>query len=251
MDEFDIVLPKLDTHKLYRGGFIYYTGDRAYAEESFEVFQDNRGLGHLFKAKLFGRVSSGEILALELNYRFAKDWIPQEVTISKRLGRNNIVEHYLHDGKTNHVIYTFAKDDRQSSCQVPTPPRFYINTPFACTAFQFFLSKHFRSTMKNIYSVIRSNNDWEYAHQPETKIIALEKMRTQVAVNIEDNTIFAEHFRLYEDIDKETAQSLTQGEQLPYVDMYISKYLAIPYLIKSDHENLKIQIKYLNDLEEV
>jgi len=232
--------------KVYRGAYNYYKGDNLYAEEEFEVYKDRKELGMTFFGELHSRVATGELLSVYLDYTLTKDYIPQKLIIEKTLGKEVVKEVFAFNPRTNVIDYIFISNRGQEHVEVLVPPRFGITTPLSCTSMLFLKSKKEDTTAKNYFQVLSVKNQWRYEHAPYQQSIVAE--RTALAaenLNLEGQSVPATPYKMWDasDLEKEDDDSTP-----PFSTVQISKHSTIPYLIRSQ-DGLKIQIKYLNDLD--
>lgn len=233
--------------KVYRGAYNYYKGETLYCEEEFEVFKDRKELGMTFFAEQVSRVATGELLTVYIDYTLTKDYIPQKLMVERKLGELIVREMYDFNARNNMVDYIFMNKKGQEHTQVQVPPKFTITTPTACTSMLFLKTKKEDTTSRNYFSVLSSTNQWTYEKEPFQQTIAVE--RTALAsesINIDGHSVNATPYKIYDvtDLDK----SSDDQDQVPFLTTQISKHATIPYIIRSD-DGIRIQIKYLNDLD--
>jgi hypothetical protein len=232
--------------KIYRGAYNYFKGDTLYAEEEFEVYKDRKELGMSFFGELHSRVATGELLSVYLDFTLTKDYIPQKLMVEKTLGKEVVKEIFDFNPRTNIVDYIFISTQGQEHTEVAVPPRFGITTPLSFTSMLFLKTKKEDTTAKNYFQVLSAKNQWRYEHEPYQQTIVAE--RTALAsenLNLEGQSVAATPYKIWDaaDLDKEDDENSP-----PFATVQISKHATIPYLIRSQ-DGLKIQIKYLNDLD--
>jgi hypothetical protein len=228
--------------KIYTGAYVYLKNDTQYCEETFEVFYDPREFTTSFVTQILSRVSTGELLKLNIDYNLNKDWIPYHVTIQKDLGNESITETFIFDSIKNIIKYSFKKKDKKITKEIPATARFHIATPATCTSMIFILSKKFEQTSKNIYTTFHSPNKWEYDAVPYSKSIALEKVSLlSEKIEIHKNELDAVEYKLFENNHEDGTQEVLQ--------VFLSKHLSMPYLLYSE-DGSKVEVRYLNDLSE-
>lgn len=240
--------------KIFRGCYNYFRDGQIYSEETFELFKDTKELNIVFQSQILSRVTTGELLKVEVEYVANKDWIPVKVSVQKNLGRDSVEETYKLDIKANHLSYVLKSKHSKDKQTMTTPPRFHISTPTAATCMLFFLSKKFDATTRNYYTVISSKNQWAYEHPLEVKTYALEKIGLGAeAVTINENEVQAMKYRLMEDVKEEQLNPKGKKDaeiiKPPSLTVYLSRHYAIPYRIEAD-ENNKIEVKFLNNLQD-
>jgi hypothetical protein len=232
-------------YKVIRGAYKYLRNDTIYCEETFDVFKDKKENAYSFESSLHSRVATGELLTIKVTYRLNKDYIPIFVMLERNLGENSIKEIYDYDARRNVLKYSFLdKKGVYHDHELTTSNKFYITTPCTCSAMVFLRSKKFDNTGDNNYSFWSSRNQWEFIEVPKITTISIKKMSTTYeSLTIDGNKLQALEYRLWE------AQDDDNTEVPEYIRVYLSKHVTIPYMIKDERDNTKIQIKFLNDLE--
>ena len=125
------------------------------------------------------------------------------------------------------------------------PPKFHITTQTAASSMLFIRTKKFDSSGKNTYSLLVSDNTWEYTAPPRFTNPIIERVGlSNEKITIDAQNVIASPFRLYD----ETTEFKSVKEP-PHIKIYLSPHSGIAYTIRSE-EGTKIQIKFLNDLSE-
>ena len=243
----------MHVHRIYEGFYEFYRHSNIYSEENFEVYRDNKDLSYNFIARLHSRLSTGEILKMNLDYIISKEFIPLKVQIQKELGEQTVNEYFIYDSKKSTIHYRFAKGKHNKDFQMITPPKFHIATSFACTSMLFIRSKKFDHNITNLYHVVMSNNLWEYKHPLTSKTIALDSIgKVSEILSIDNNEVMTSQYKIYEhnESPKGESSSSTSDEMNTSgtLQVHISNHLSIPYII-DDNNNTKIQIKSFQHLE--
>lgn len=233
------------SYKVLKGAYKYLRNDTIYCEETFDVSKEKKDNVHTFESELHSRVATGELLTMKITYKVNKDYIPFFVMIERNLGESSIKEIYDYDPRHNTLIYSFLdKKDKLHEHELKTPNKFHITTPSACCSMVFLRSKKFDNTSDNIYSFWTSKNQWDFIKPPTIQPISLKKIGANYdPLNINGNKLQALEYRLWQQDDK------LEEQEIPFLRIYLSKHLTIPYMIKDDTDNTKIQINFLNDLE--
>lgn len=232
--------------KVYRGAYNYFKGETLYAQEEFEVYKDRKELGMTFFAELHSRVATGELLTVYLDYVITKEYIPQKLTIERTLGNLIVKELYDFNPRKNFVDYIFLSKKGQEHAKINVPPKFSIMTPTACTSMLYLKTKKEDTTSRNYFPVLCSTNLWTYENEPFQQTIAAE--RTALAsenINIDGHSVAATPYKIFDAQDLEAADD---ADQVPFATTQISKHATIPYTVISQ-DGIRIQIKYLNDLD--
>jgi hypothetical protein len=246
--------PFEDFRKIYRGSFDHVSkaGD-VYSEEAFEVYKDERDLSHHFDSQTLSRVASGELLKIRVLYSFSAHWMPMKVVIEKNLGPFITKEEFLIDDKRGVLNYSFKTNGNEFSFERSLPPKFHINTPAACCSMTFLLSKKFDTTAKNFYTLFSSESIWEISNKEaplSQRSAVLERISsTSENMTIKKQSLEGLTYKLYDQEDlKRKEQDKTGDFILPFLKVFTSKHVAIPYqiyAINGDH----IDINFLNALD--
>jgi hypothetical protein len=232
--------------KIYRGAFNYYRNENIYTEETFEVYRDKKEQSHHYVSEAIVKVTTGEILNLQVEYVVNKDYIPTYVAVNKLMGKETARETYEYNAKRNHLVYTFTNAKGEVfTDEIVTAPKYHIATPTAASSMLFLRSKKFDTSGKNSFNVLVGFNQWDYKEAPFFKNVILERANITVEkMNIDGQNVQATQFRMFdEDVD------FKNSKDPQHIKIFISQHGGIPYMIRSD-DGTKIQIKYLNDLTE-
>lgn len=236
--------------KIYRGAYIYFSGDNQYAEESFEVFRDNKDLSLNFKSQILSRVATGELLKIDVDYTVGKDWLPRTIHLTRTLGKQSIQELYYYEHTKNLITYRFIDSENvETTKTTSTPPRFHINTPATCCNFLFLLTKKFDINGKNSYTLYSSVNQWEAKEDLQQHSVTL--FRNGPASDpmvIGKSVLQGDEYFLEADIRVAEFAEKEDKSHRP-VRLYLSKYVTIPYMIEDPNTGLKVQVKYFNNLD--
>lgn len=234
-------------YKVMKGAYKYLRNNTIYCEETFDVYKERKENAYSFESALHSRVATGELLTMKVTYRFNKDYIPTFVMIERNLGENSIKEIYDYDGRRNVLKYSFLdKKGKYHDHELITTNKFYITTPCACASMAFLRSKKFDNTGDNVYSFWTSRNQWEFTAIPIVQTISVKKISTSYEpLTVDGNKLQSLEYRLWESQDEGTANA----EDPEFIRVFLSKHVTIPYMIKDERDNTKIQIKFLNDLE--
>ncbi|EQC46049.1 hypothetical protein [Bacteriovorax sp. Seq25_V] len=244
--------------KIFRGAYTYARNSNVYSEETFEVFRDKKEMTYIFETEMISRVSTGELLTININYKINKDYIPLEVDIKRSLGAMNVMESYIFNQRTTRIDYKFFDGENKTEIEFPTTPKFYITTPATCCSMLYLRSKKFDPTSKNYYSIYTSKNMWEYKEEPSVKNIMVQRVSaTSENLKVDGNNLQSIQYKLQEQTaensDDKKPPELAKGQLKPTpsdeVRVWTSQHMTIPYLIKAN-DGTKIQVKYLNNLSQ-
>lgn len=232
--------------KIYRGSFNYYRNENSYAEELFDVYRDKKEQSYHYVSEAIVKVTTGEILNLRVEYIVNKEYIPQFVALEKTMGKESTREVYEYNSKRNQLIYTFtnSKGDEHTD-EIATAPKYHIATPTAASSMLFLRSKKFDASGKNSFNILVGYNQWDYKEAPKFKNIILERANlTAEKMNIDGQNVQATQYKMY---DENTDFKTAKDPQ--HIKIFLSQHGVIPYMLRTD-DGTKIQIKYLNDLNE-
>lgn len=246
---------KGDFEKIYRGAYDYFRGKDKYCEETFDVYENEKGQFYKFDAKITSRVSTGELLNVSVEYVMSYKFVLMNVEINKNLGNQKSTEIYFFDPKENNLLYKFIGTDSEKEEIMPITYKFFVSSPAACTSMLFMKTKKFNSTSKNNYNIISSFNTWSFEKLPQPIGISLERITANKdTVKVGGSNLSAFRYRLIEDSGTPQGNS-SKNERPPQLDIHISSHLTIPYLIQSqplvpedESTKTRIEIKYLNEL---
>ena len=235
--------------KVYRGGYEYLKNDNIYAEENFEVYRDPNDMGIHFVAQQMARVSTGEILRINLDYIVNKDFIPQFVSLEKILGKDHVKELFAFDKNVNAVLYDYESKTFKKQEELVVTPKFHISTPLGCTSALFIKCKKEDPTSKNVYLTLKSFNNWNYMTAPEMQVLTLQRMSTTSEnILISGNNVAGLRYNIFEEEQEDVNNPKKKVINPPVIKMVLSKYAGIPYTLQTN-DGIKVQIKYFNDLE--
>lgn len=232
--------------KIYRGAFIYFRNETAYAEEVFDVYRDKKDQSYHYISEAIVKVTTGEVLNLHVEYIVNKDYIPQKVVIEKIMGKESTRETYEYIVKRNHLLYKFtnSKGDEHNE-EISTAPKYHIATPTAASSMLFLRSKKFDANGKNSFNILVGFNQWEYKEAPKFKNIILERSNISAEkINIDGQSVQATQYKMFDE-----STDFKSAKDPQHVKIFLSQHGVIPYMLRSD-DGTKIQIKYLNDLTE-
>jgi hypothetical protein len=235
--------------KIYRGAYDYLKNGNIYAEEKFDVYRDTSDMGIHFVAQQLARVSTGETLRINMDYILGKDFIPMFVSLEKVLGKDHVKELYAFDKNKNVCLYSYESKTFKKEEELIVTPKFHIASPLACSSCLFIKSKKEDSTSKNFYRSLKSFNNWNYIDSPVMQVVTLQRMGlTSENIQISGNTVQALKYNLFEE-EQESTSVKKKIIKPAVVKVALSKYAAIPYSLQTS-DGIKIQIKYLNNLEQ-
>jgi hypothetical protein len=232
--------------KIYRGSFNYFRNENLYAEENFDVFRDRKEQTYHYISECSVRVSTGETLNIHVEYIVNKESVPLYVFVEKIMGKEHSKEIYDYSMKRSILTYKFSSTHSEEvSEELVTPPKFHIATPTALTSMLFIRTKKFDASGKNIYTVLLSDNNWEFVAPPRFTNPIVERIGlANEKITIDGQNVLATPYKMYDE-----ATDFKVVKDPAHIRIFISPHGGIPYTVRTD-EGTKIQIKYLNDLSE-
>lgn len=240
--------PTPSSQKLYRGAYSYIKNENVYSEEIFEVYKDRKENGLYFLSQIISRVSTGELLNINVTYHVNKDYTPIYVVITRSLGEESVKEIYDHNPRKGTMTYLFINEEDEIKKEFAVPPKFHITTPTVASSNIYLRSKKFDATTKNYYTFYSSTNQWEYEKEPYTTNVAVQKISsTSEKLIIDGQNVQGVEYRLFEDNNHSP-----EGKEAPptsFIRIYLSPHLTLPYIVRGD-DGTKVQIKFLNNLTE-
>lgn len=245
---------KLDSHhyRLFTGKYINMRSNQIFSEESFQVLRDRREHNIIFRSEIDGRVITGELLSMKVEYIINKEYIPIHVSILKSLGEERSFEVFEFNHRKNLLKYTFInKNEEAEEIEISSVPRFAINTPATAPSLTFLRSKKFDSTGENHYQCWKSQNMWQYEGPPKLHDITLVKVGQGFeSILIGGQNLQCIEYRVFETVKDDQKSSKNKGstKDLPHLKIYMSKHLTLPYQVR-DMDGTKTEIKHLKDHE--
>ena len=103
--------------------------------------------------------------------------------------------------------------------------------------------------MKSSNNYRNFNNNWNFKEGPVRRGISIERISgTPIDIFISNKKLKCVKYRMKSyDFGSEIVD-LTVNQEIPYLDLYLSKHLTIPYKIVDKLGNKVFQIKYFNYL---
>jgi hypothetical protein len=237
-------------YKVFRGAYNYLRNGNIFSEETFEVFKERKEGTYTFEAEMHSRLATGQLLTIKVVYNVNKDYVPTFVLVEKYLGEDITKEIWTYDQRKTKLYYSFLdKNGEKTEVELSTSPKFHIATPCTCPSMLFLRSKKFDATGKNIYQVWASRNKWTFEDEPIIQGIVVKKVSSSFeTLVVDDQKLQTMEYHMMEDLEEDTSKK-AESIVLPYIRIFLSKHVTIPYMVRDDNDGTKIQVKYLNDLE--
>jgi hypothetical protein len=211
------------------GSYSYKKNGSIYGQENFTVSRINNNTQLLYDSEFVGRVSTGELLKINVIYIINKNGHPQDVSIKKALGRFISDELYQFSRKNLNIQYTFVSAGNRTKIDLVSNPKNTIATPVASTSGLFTLTKKLDLHSDNYYSILTCNNLWEYEEKPFLQNITLRKIGLIAEdIEIDGHEVNARH---YEIIPNEDSDEELDRDQGPRLEIFLSHHSGIPYKI--------------------
>ena len=241
-------IPKLDLRhfrKIYEGAYIYQKDKTIFSEEKFEVFRNKEKMSVLFTSELFSRTMEGVLFQARVSYLMSKEYTPQLVITEKKMGKDNALEVFDFIEKRSIIEYQFITGSSKETREIKTPTKFQVATPAGVCSHTFTLSKKFDTTNLNYYSILKSENKWNFEQTPKfIEIGARRTSETPISFKIDKHRVKALTYTVFDIDEGEHEKEHIQKEGL---SVKISPYYSIPYVIQ-DLDGSTAQIKTLKNL---
>jgi hypothetical protein len=227
---------------ILRGEYEYLSHKKVYSQENFFVLKNAKDSSLIFDSEVLTRLDSGEFLKVYLTYQVNKTWVPIDVFIEKKVGKQVSQEKYKMDIKKNVLTYQFIMNNEIKECRLQVPPKYQIATYNSVTSFLFISSKKYDPTGKNYHNILVTNNLLTYLAPPQMNYIVLERVSTTPQnIKLNDKSVKATIYNVF-------SQSGHEKKNEDPLAVSISRHMSIPYLIDAP-KNIKVQIKFLNEVD--
>jgi len=245
-----------NAEKLFEGSYEYRDKRKMYSQENFKVFQPFDTDLLVYHAEILTRCPNGEFLKIYVTYTINSEHLPVEVIIRKELGVLNVEEIFRPMAKNQQFIdYTFKSNGKRvqiEEFQVPTG-RYHISTPATTCALIFLGSKKYDPTKRNSYSMVRSENDWEYATGNLKHAHVYLETENQAHTGSEEIMVKGvkrecRKYLYFEQIKQEVIKGKKETpDEIPVV-FYISEHVSLPYLVEFN-DGIVVEVGQLKDLQ--
>ena len=164
-----------------------------------------------------------------------------EISITRAMGEKESVESFEVDPKTKNYHYIFKTDDHEEHHNKIISSRPHIATPSFLTSMMMTNQKRLDPVQRTSYSIISSDNVWEYGSAPYEKEVFIElQALEQKEIQVGKKKIHATHCKI---LQNNNSSSTDSGH-----DIYLSKHFNIPYLGTFSPE-LYIQVDHLKSFD--
>jgi hypothetical protein len=240
---------KMSQEKIFRGAYNYYHNDELYAEETFEVFRDNREMGLSYQSELISRSATGELFNCKVNYVVNKDYVPVNVLFTKSLGEKSAEEIFLFDKNTNTINYTFISEGEPHTEKMPIAVNFHIASPTTVTSVLYLLARRVDGNSEVSQTVMTSYNHWAYQYPPVTRVLKLQRTSlSTVPAVVNEKNVEGIQFKISESKSEAPKSKKAALKEPPSITVLLSKHIGIPYQILGT-DGTRVEIKYLNNLD--
>lgn len=230
--------------KLFEGKYNYLDGDKVYTQENFVISKEDKVQGNYeYQVEVLSRVKTGEFLKIFVEAEFNNAFDPLHYKIVRSLGHKESTEIFHVNQKDKIYNYTFIGDGGTHYYDKVVNGKPYIASPCFSLSTVMINAKKLDPVHRTVYSVITSNNIWEYEAPFTEKDIYMELQDLdQVPLDIGGKELSATHCRIVYLDDK--------GHILDHQDdIYLSKYNFLPY--KAVFANgLKIEVEALKNYDQ-
>ena len=199
----------------------------------------------LFNSELFSRTMEGVLFEAKVSYLMSKEYTPQLVITEKKMGKDQALEIFDFIEKRSIIEYQFITGSSKEVREIKTPTKFQIATPAGACSHTFILSKKFDTTNLNYYSILKSENKWNFEKTPTfIEIGARRTSEKPISFKINNHRVKALTYTIFDIDEGEREKDHIQKNGL---SVKISPYYSIPYVIK-DLDRSTAQIKILKNL---
>lgn len=225
------------------GKYNYYRDKDLYSEEIFTVKQQEKSSGNIkMESETSTRTKTGEFLKIQVKYLMSSSFKPINVEVKRFMGDRESTELFTIDKKTKAVNYLFSNNDESHQYTKIIPHVTHIATPCFATFMNMSLSKKIDPVHRTDYTLITSSNIWNYNGPFIEKPVYLELQELEhIPIKIGDNELKASHCKILQVDENGTISN--NG-----YDIYLSKYLAIPYRAIFD-DGMVVEIETLKNYE--
>lgn len=229
--------------KIWEGKYLYLKNGQQYSEENFIVLrEDARSPSHKIESEILSRVSTGEFLKINVEYVLNSQFEPSLVKIHRSLGGNESFETFLINHTERKIDYEHKNKLQTNSIEIMPNGRFQITTPSFATTLLCTLARKVDPVQRTPYSLIVSDNVWNYTKRLYEKSIYLEQMaNSMVEIKIGKNELQANLYHMFQFDKSATAKE----EGVPF---YVSKHFGLPYKAEFA-DGHSIQIQFLKNTE--
>jgi hypothetical protein len=230
--------------KMIEGKYNYFNKESLYTEENFQVEREQGLQGNLiFSSEVLSRVRTGEFLKINVEYVVSKKFDPVNMKITRQLGGKQSSEEYTIDQKTKNVVYEFNSDGKTHYFEKVVSQMNHIIAPSFVTSMLMVNQKKIDPVQRTPYSLISTENVWEYKGGFTEKEIYVELIDLEPQeIVIDGSKIKASHCKL---MQVDSNGSIIDDSQV----IWLSKHFNIPYLVKFG-EDFEIRVETLKKFEE-
>ena len=227
--------------KIYTGSYTYSKNGNTYLQEKFNAYIDHEDLAMLFSANVYGRIITGEMLKIDIEYKVSKELIPIFLNIKKSLGGSRVTEQYQHQKGKGTLLYSFSSQEGTHQETIQAHSVFSIAAPCCCTSFFFLKTKKEDINNTNLYYIFHSFNNWTFESVPSTRPICVQREGTNYkSIQLGNKTnVPAIIYKVFES---------DRPKDSPTITSYVSNNTPIPYRI-SEGDGTKIQMDYFQNYD--
>lgn len=230
------MLPKIDKAKLlFEGSYNYYNEGNKYSEEEFIVYRNDENGSIIYTSEVHTRVGTGEFLKVMCDYEVTKKWSPLTVKIEKSLGLDTTREMFVCNHNNNEMQYFFNDGEETHDIVRHIPNKFHIITPSFATTMLCTYQNKLSSMGRNPYIMIGGKSDWDFVDELDLQTVYLEVLtheKTELKINDQDLSCFKLNL-----FANDTEVNVVESP----AEYYISRHYGIPYLMKVENIEIKIQ----------
>ncbi|MBT4792429.1 MAG: hypothetical protein HON90_12730 [Halobacteriovoraceae bacterium] len=231
------------TEKILIGKYNYFNSDQIYTQENFYVERIEGRQGELvFHSEVLSRVKNGEFLKINIEYQVSNKFDPMMVKITRRLGEKESTELFQINQKDKTYSYIFKNKQEVSSFERIITSLPHIAAPCFATSMIMVNQKKIDSVQRTPYTLLHSNNIWDYVGEFEEKTIYIEMQKLeQQSIMVNDIDLKATHCKL---LSVNKNGSIIDDDH----EIFLSKHYFIPYEAIFG-KDLRISIETLKNLD--
>ena len=209
------------------GKFVYSKNNQVYGEENFWLENQGSSRGDfLFGAEILSRSHNGEFLKIQVKYLTSYDFNPKRVEINRFMGERESAETFEIDEAQQAIEYFFFDGNNTHRETKSIKGVFQIATPSFASSLLVTQKKRLDTLQRSQYTVVSSENIWNYDSQLNQKEISIELVELDpVSIKVRDQNLKATHCSI-SSLDGELSDVAASKKP---EDIFLSKHYSIPY----------------------
>jgi hypothetical protein len=217
-----------------------------YAQERFTSYALPFHYSKIMESELITRISTGELLIIQVIYVINMEGTPKDIKIIRTLGATTTTEEYEYNSSNNRILLSFHKDGNTTATQgghIVFNGRSYVATPTLITSALFLQYKKNKANTTNTYYIIKSPNDLIFKGMPTSAPIDVKKAReaTEI-VALEGVEAKGNFYHIWPN------QPGVQNGIDNSAKIFISEHLNIPVLL--EYNNIRVALDKIEEFQE-